>query len=852
MGLLEIGKNFGDFCVVRLLGQGGMGEVYLLRSIHTGNLFAAKIMHHPADEEVVEFRTRFLHEAEIAMRIEHRNLIKVYDVGEDPETGLCYMIMDYISGGSLTARIRNRGPLSIREALSAIIQISSALSLAHAQGIVHRDIKSDNIMFDGDGIPKLADMGIAKVSGGTKTTTVTTTGIMIGTPAYMAPEQMMDSHNVDARADIYSLGIVFYEMLTGLRPHGESTAVEIVAKAVRGESIPDVRDVRPDVPAGVAALISRMCAPNKDDRPQTLAEVVRLCQAAAIGKTIKPNRKSGAKPGKRNYNLVAVIAGAAVAVFGIAGAVLALKSGGNATSAPTPVVITNVVEVVRVVTNEVAQAAESRPAYEPSGESPPTGSSRSGAVKPIIDNPNYEARIDGDKLIVTCCKGKYDVASVFGVRNGVFTLPKELAGKLPEDVLLQPCEMCFGRTDPNLGVDYPRWISIRNGSYGGALCEKLEIDEDRAFTGPNGEKVPRLVYPFKTDKYYVLLKPGDDLTFAFWEKDNQHTNRLKRAESVRFAYCGKSLDLHGFGVYKKSEQTTYNPIFEFVFNIVKTSELDENARWLAFDSADGARLGYCFTNIQGKLALPKEIDGKKIVGADDSHGWRIGNRESITGIEIPEGYVDIKGDWLFANTAIRELRFPDSFKRLEVTHHTFGGSKNLERVYLNKCERFAGCNFSDCPRLERFEVAPDNKVYKSLDGAIYNHDYTYLVAYPQAKQNFWLSPRCKSIGFCALSGCKFTKLKIPEGVRSIGAYAFERSPNLEEVEMPESLEYMVANAFNMCPKMRKLVIHGDGKVWKSKLKDMPGEIRVEYVPVSNPAHRQDGKSGKKRGKARWN
>ena len=136
------------------------------------------------------------------MKVHHRNLVEVYDVGEDPQTHLCYILMEYVGGGTLSGLLKRRGRLEIREAVAITIHIAGALAAAHRHGVVHRDIKPDNIMFAADGTPKLADLGIARVSDGEAETTLTKTNMIVGTPAYMSPEQMLNSHGVIGRAHV--------------------------------------------------------------------------------------------------------------------------------------------------------------------------------------------------------------------------------------------------------------------------------------------------------------------------------------------------------------------------------------------------------------------------------------------------------------------------------------------------------------------------------------------------------------------------------------------------------------------------------------------------------------------------
>ena len=319
--LLEPGDMFGDYTVEKLLGKGGMGAVYLVRA-PGGERYAVKVMFPEIADKNQDYRTRFAREAEFAMTLRHKNLIQVYDAGEDPDTGLCYIIMDYVPGGSVKDRLREHGRIPVAEAVSITAQIAIALELAHRHGVIHRDIKPDNIMFDADGTPKLADLGVAKFTDEAHKTTVTTTGMIIGTPAYMAPEQMMDSHHIDARADIYALGVVLYEMLTGKRPTEGSTAVELLAKALKGEPLPDVRTMCPEISAAIAHVISLMCAPKPEDRPTTTLAVAQLLQQAAMGQLKLPKKKpraADARRTKRPFPVAACVMGALVlgaAVFG--------------------------------------------------------------------------------------------------------------------------------------------------------------------------------------------------------------------------------------------------------------------------------------------------------------------------------------------------------------------------------------------------------------------------------------------------------------------------------------------------------------------------------------------------------
>ena len=306
--VLAEGDKFGDCTIVRPLGTGGMGQVYLAKSADGAN-YALKVLHPELEHRSTDMKRRFLHEAEFLMTIRHRNLVEVFDAGEDSEMGLCYILMEYMPGGSLGDLIAKEGRLPVDKAISYVSQTADALSVAHKQGVIHRDIKPDNILFTEDGVPKLTDLGVAKFFDDAVDAKMTMDGHLLGTPAYMAPEQMMDSHHIDARADIYSLGVVLYEMLTGNRPNAGSTVMGLLAKAIKGEPLPDVRTLRPEVSLSVAYVLSLMCAPKPDDRPESSSVVVDLLSRAEVGGLILPDAGGQSPKEEQKTSLLSRILG---------------------------------------------------------------------------------------------------------------------------------------------------------------------------------------------------------------------------------------------------------------------------------------------------------------------------------------------------------------------------------------------------------------------------------------------------------------------------------------------------------------------------------------------------------------
>jgi len=319
-----------------------MGAVYLIQDDH-GRSFAAKILLPDEDGSAGDAAiARFVREAELAMTVRHPNLMPVYDVGRDPDTGYCYMIMDFAPGGSLSQRIRENGVLPVSEALRVVRAIAGALQAIEAKHVVHRDIKSENILFTATGVPLLTDLGIAhraRQKTESSSSTLTMDGMMIGTPAYMAPEQAMNARTADIRADIYSLGVVLFEMLTGRLPYAGCTTMEMLARLMRGVPVPDVRTLRESLPEGVATLVRRMCAPQKARRLQNTEQLFALLDRVDDKGDFKRSDLPTAKRKRPNARLIVAVVFAGFLVGGFTGGVFLAKkmvrSGGVLDATPS-------------------------------------------------------------------------------------------------------------------------------------------------------------------------------------------------------------------------------------------------------------------------------------------------------------------------------------------------------------------------------------------------------------------------------------------------------------------------------------------------------------------------------------
>ena len=280
------------------IGRGGMGVVYQARDERLKRQVAIKVLP-PELAFREEIRIRFLREAETAARLSHPHIVPIHSVGEGPD-GLVYFVMAYVDGESLAARLKRRGRLPAEEARRVMIETADALGAAHAVGIIHRDVKPDNILLEGSrGRVVVTDFGIAKaLSSTTGSATLTATGVAIGTPHYMSPEQAAGDREIDGRSDLYSLGVVSYQTLTGELPFSAPTVPGILMKHIT-EQAPRVVAKRPDCPPDLESCVMRCLEKDPEDRWPT-ADALRRSLEARTATAYQPRRPPAA--GTRRYS----------------------------------------------------------------------------------------------------------------------------------------------------------------------------------------------------------------------------------------------------------------------------------------------------------------------------------------------------------------------------------------------------------------------------------------------------------------------------------------------------------------------------------------------------------------------
>ena len=342
----------GRYELLELIGKGGMSSVYKAHDRLLDRQIAVKILHphFTEDEEYVE---RFRREARAVAQLSHPSIVTVIDRGEDE--GRQYIVFEYVEGENLKQLLERTGPMPVRDALLLGLQMARALSFAHGRGLIHRDVKPQNVLLNADGQAKMTDFGIARsvdVQG------VTITGTVLGTSEYIAPEQAR-GERVDAQTDVYSLGVVLYELLVGGVPYEGETFVTVALKHVN-EPVPPVLERRPDVPTRVALAVERAMAKSPDERFSSMQELVdelEAClaeldpgdeQATMISrKPVAPRRARRTPRRKRRlgvlWPIAAVLAVLAVAGLAALGALALRDDDDDPQAAPTqPIPLTGI------------------------------------------------------------------------------------------------------------------------------------------------------------------------------------------------------------------------------------------------------------------------------------------------------------------------------------------------------------------------------------------------------------------------------------------------------------------------------------------------------------------------------
>src|SRR5919108_796434 len=267
----------GRYAFERLLGEGAMGKVVLARDVTLERLVAVKVIS-PELAATSTFRDRFLLEARTVAKLRHPSIVTVHEAGE--AAGHLYFVMEYVPGESLRGLLDQTQRLSPERTTEILGDVAGALAYAHAQGVIHRDVKPENILIDGDtGRAMLTDFGIARALTAAADARLTGTGLIVGSPRYMSPEQAAGERELDGRTDIYSLGLIGYEMLTGESPFAGASAASLIARQIT-QPAPPVRERAPNAPPGLAMAIDRALEKDPERRWQSAGEMAEAIRGA--------------------------------------------------------------------------------------------------------------------------------------------------------------------------------------------------------------------------------------------------------------------------------------------------------------------------------------------------------------------------------------------------------------------------------------------------------------------------------------------------------------------------------------------------------------------------------------------
>jgi eukaryotic-like serine/threonine-protein kinase len=413
------GDDFaGKYTIERTLGEGGMGVVYLATHRRISQRVAIKVLQ-PELLQHAEVVARFDREARAAGQLRSKHAVRVLDVGELP-TGEPFMVMEYLEGIDLGAELLRRGPLPIAEAVDLVLQACAAMLEAHGRGIVHRDLKPSNLFLadeDGARVVKVLDFGISKLDEGGSA--VTATHATMGTPLYMSPEQLRSTKQVDLRADIWSLGVILYELLVGRPPFEGAPAA--VGAAIVADPVPSVRVARPEVPEELAAVVAKALEKDREQRFGDMRALARALmpwasaplprELAAPSSAATPSAASGAKDAPLAPTVAATpptagawtragagakprrwaYAAAVAFVVALAGAIGAFVARGGSpspdaaatTSASATRSIAPVEAAASVVTPPPPEAASAAPSSSVAA-APPDGSASSIPAEPAV------------------------------------------------------------------------------------------------------------------------------------------------------------------------------------------------------------------------------------------------------------------------------------------------------------------------------------------------------------------------------------------------------------------------------------------------------------------------------------
>lgn len=570
-----IGNSLGKYEIVEEIGRGGMATVYKAWDAGEKRHVAVKVLHAQltGDEQFVK---RFLREAAAASGLTHPNIVTVYNVRQDD--GLHYLVMEYLDGQPLSQMIQERGALPLLEAANIVRQIASALDHAHAKGFIHRDVKPSNIIVDERGHATLTDFGIVRAAGVTR---LTTTGAALGTPEYMSPEQCLGK-KVDGKSDIYSLGVVLYEMLAGETPFTADNTPAILYMHVH-EPVPSLDKMSPALAQGVEDVLSKALAKHPDQRYHTAGAMAAALQTVRPGqgaaRTLAPKRPVRLSTPSLLRSVGMPLALGVLIVIAVVVGALALSASGGGTSVAIDIAtvttrpgspalpgsrVTSTNTPTRTSTRTRTPTRTPRPTATSTWTATPTRTPRPTAT-PVHPDLIFEDDFSQDKL------GWVGQQGVEGIREGKLWLSGPPGTPAPDT---------YGAYQA-----HPSTTLIVSGD----CTVEVVIDREHfGFSGPvfiplYGGDTPGAWYAIIVKEDVGLLRPA--LEDAPWDGLGMTPLSTDGTTRIKLVYTGEQLT-----VYVNAQLLATRRDWMF----------SEDQRFVGFNVHQGARFGVDSIRIWGK------------------------------------------------------------------------------------------------------------------------------------------------------------------------------------------------------------------------------------------------------------
>ena len=883
--MLQDGDIFDKYKIIRLLGKGGMAEVYLAEHLLLKQLCAVKLMRSNMGTDSDMAVKRFLREAKLSHQFDHPNIVKVFDVGSDFQTGYLFIAMEYVDGKTLHELAKEK-PFSEDELAKVLVSMANALNSLLEARVVHRDIKPSNIMLTNDGVYKLMDLGIAKSESNSHVAgdmTLTLEQSTIGTPNYASPEQCRSAHNVDYRSDIYSLGATLYHLASGKLPFTGTTAVETILNVMQTEAEP-LRNHRPDLSDKMIGIIEQMMRKNPLERPQLpdalLAAVYSTGKTSWFDRVKKflPGKKAD-KPLKRKKYKIIISSAVAVVLLVVIG--INVKYTVNAYRSNP-----NVREIFSSgqKTDKVETKAEGKKdvlaQYHPMMTFPyaygdlskkvvwdkkckkyifPVVKFASDDKKSLVRDYDFEKSMppspDFDKSVV---------------KNGVAYLDRKPYSKTLQNgksvTLMKKTFILLPElSDFTLSVDFSSGRAAgRETLMDLATAIRVELYEQEAVLFVNGHGVPLKLYIADNEwanitliyyggKRKLNVLSGDRLLGSFITPEinslKYGSNKLTlgvsgfvkssnvRFDRIKFYNCAREIILPentGSITCAPAVTGTRQQISTLKENIVSPEvavavQPEQPAKTVADSSSTN-------TVIPADSPLKFSADGKTVTGVKDEsitqaiipHGVEkiaanaFKNCKELTAVVLPDTLKTI-GGWAFYNThKLAEMNFPDRLKNIGPWAINAG---NLQNVILPPEVILAEGAIAGIRSLE-----PTQKPrHYILTGDFLISENWKLV---------WTNPTLTSVtvpanaeilgGSCFGSRNKLKNIIIPDTVREIKGWAFSGCDELEDLTIPDSVKQIGTGVFRFTTHLRKLSVPGRFSETDAKQWEVPEACIVEF------------------------